>query len=550
MAAIKQQKTAIPAATEEQQLSVPQFISTNRLAEILGESTKAGFDAEETVNTLVANGNEIEGFNASFDPLAAVQNVPESAKELGKGLVHILTNPLQTAKGVGSVALGLLEKAVPGAQDHEQAFDVVADAMIERYGSKDKLLNTVEKDPVGFAADLASLLTGAGGAVRGAASTGARAGLLSTRAALRLGETAKTLTRVGNVIDPLTTAGKVVKAPFKAIEKANDAVGVGRLIKSFDVDAKMKEALQMTPSQKINLTRSTFTAKIGERLAKWGVTGTLEEMSQQLGEIATKSRQALDNKLGSIADTFQTATAEKMLEQLYDLRKPEVFTADRFKEIRKRLVQLQVKLENNGLTLSEMNEVKRFADTIAGDKIFKQTGDLKTTAIGQNLGELRKEMRGFIEKEAGKKGVKDVFELNNQTAFAKSVKDVIDKKVLAGAPRKSLSLELAKASTLIMGQVKGALYQVIRSPRFQSDLATAIQLLKDGDFQKLAGGVKFNRQTGKIAGKLQRAQDFVNWNKDAQKVLDKVLLRMQKAYPALRGVRLSGETAQVLEEEE
>lgn len=519
-----------------------QFISKNKLREIFEDAKAKGIEPKNVFKSLAKNEKiEIEGYNARFDPIEAATNIPESAKELGKSLVHLFTtNPLQTIKGISGIALGALEKAVPGTQSHEQAFDVLADAMVERYGSKDKILNTIEKDPVGFAADLSTVLTGVGGAVKGAATAAGKSAIISTRAATRLAETAKTLSRVGNTIDPINIAASTAKVPFSTIKKANESIGIDKVIREFDVDAKMKDALQLTP-----------TDKIGERLAKWGVSGTLEEMSQQLGEIGNKSRQALDQRLASVSDVFKPKgkALEKTLDQLYELRKPEIFTAQQFKDLRKRIVQLQVKLENTGLSLSEMNEVKRMVDNVANEKIFKQTGDLKASNIGQNLGSLRKELRGLIEQQAAKKGITDVRELNSQTQFANTVKEAIDKKVLAGAPRKSLSLELAKASTLILGQIKGALYQVIRSPRFQSDLAASIQLLKDGDFQKLAGGVTFARPaTSKTRSRLLQQAGKSQINRDALQVINKVIQRMQKAYPALRGVRITGEALQEAED--
>lgn len=519
-----------------------QFISKNKLREIFEDAKAKGIEPKNVFKSLAKNEKiEIEGYNARFDPIEAATNIPESAKELGKSLVHLFTtNPLQTIKGISGIALGALEKAVPGTQSHEQAFDVLADAMVERYGSKDKILNTIEKDPVGFAADLSTVLTGVGGAVKGAATAAGKSAIISTRAATRLAETAKTLSRVGNTIDPINIAASTAKVPFSTIKKANESIGIDKVIREFDVDAKMKDALQLTP-----------TDKIGERLAKWGVSGTLEEMSQQLGEIGNKSRQALDQRLASVSDVFKPKgkALEKTLDQLYELRKPEIFTAQQFKDLRKRIVQLQVKLENTGLSLSEMNEVKRMVDNVANEKIFKQTGDLKASNIGQNLGSLRKELRGLIEQQAAKKGITDVRELNSQTQFANTVKEAIDKKVLAGAPRKSLSLELAKASTLILGQIKGALYQVIRSPRFQSDLAASIQLLKDGDFQKLAGGITFARPaTSKTRSRLLQQAGKSQINRDALQVINKVIQRMQKAYPALRGVRITGEALQEAED--
>ena len=113
-----------------------------------------------------------------------VSNIPGSAAGVAESLVTPILHPVETAKTIGKVAGGAVQKAAKAAdigwlsdlvgEDLTPYADAVVDAVVERYGSLDKAKNTLEKDPVGVAVDLASLISGAGALTR--SSTVAKAG--------------------------------------------------------------------------------------------------------------------------------------------------------------------------------------------------------------------------------------------------------------------------------------------------------------------------------------------------------------------------------------
>lgn len=649
--------------------SSPIFLSKNRLKEIFASDPRLAESPEAQdifIKQSLEHGDEIEGLNAKFDFGETVKNIPDSAKELGMSIAHVVKNPLASLKGISTATTAAIrnfapdwysnlsrniESAVPEAlggsglspekqkERDENVYNGVVDTLItERYGSLDRALNTIEKDPVGFVSDAATLLT-AGGA--GSAKLGANLSRIAPKTARALAKTSEVLNRVGNTIDPVNIAVEAgAKLPVKMIKAANEATGVNKLIARTHVGEAMSEGLGLTPTQQGKLAGKLKRTDHAEELAKLGVTGTLPEMSEQLQKIASKSKSVLDksfedisaktapiklksadnaidqlyttykgnsekfagltksegqkivenlklqpveqvkiaqkvktndiagdlSKLGinstdtpdvtlnrltkaqetaaqelnkraaGIKGRFKVQSADKAVDELYrsyggsldditDLFKkdadkiaenlglspsetyrisnktltddigkrlenlgikkdddlasigkelklsgnqsktkvdralasvPERYKtklankillnlqrlkgsipfknlAEDLQKQHNRIVQLIVRNENHGLNLSELNETKRLLDNIAGDKVFTQAGDYKTSNIGENLGKLRKEVRGFIENAADEYGIKNIRDLNNDTQFARELEKIIEKKIKSGA---------------------------------------------------------------------------------------------------------------------
>jgi hypothetical protein len=352
------------------------------------------------------------------------------------------------------------------------------------------------------------------------------------------------MNRTAQLGDPVAIAMGTAKLPFKAIKAANEAVGLNKLIRSTDVNEKMIAGLHITPGERLKMATKLKTGQYGEELAKMGVTGTLQEMSEQaatvskttqqifdqsLGKVkgsykvksadnaidqlfeahggdkaelsnlfkppdekvlqtinltpsetyrivnktqtkdigkrltaigvepddtiatvakkvsqaANESKTTLDNALAGITTRYTTPTAQKVLDNLKKIRGSVPYTelAKPLQKEHNRIVQLLVRNENKGLTLSELNETKRLLDDIASDKAFTLSGDIKTSTLGRNLSELRSELRSTIEKNAAKGGVKNVRGLNNDTQFAQEVKHIIDKKIKSGLPKEKVKSE-------------------------------------------------------------------------------------------------------------
>lgn len=152
-----------------------------------------------------------------------MSNVPRSAKELAQGLAGVVMHPGQTIDNLGNIVLGYKEKGAkllnpeeaPG--EHEKYADAVNEMVAGRYGSPDRVANTIREDPLGFGLDLSMLLGGGGALLKGAGAAGKAAGAANVGA--NIAKAGEVLTKAGQVADPLTTLSylaKPVTAPARA----------------------------------------------------------------------------------------------------------------------------------------------------------------------------------------------------------------------------------------------------------------------------------------------------------------------------------------------
>jgi hypothetical protein len=99
---------------------------------------------------------------ASFADVAgrAGQNLLPSAKRFGEDLWNVVSDPAGTGKTLLKTVAGTGQKLIPGAQQYEPYADAVGQFFSERYGGLENVKRTMAEDPVGFLADLSTVLTG------------------------------------------------------------------------------------------------------------------------------------------------------------------------------------------------------------------------------------------------------------------------------------------------------------------------------------------------------------------------------------------------------
>lgn len=135
----------------------------------------------------------------------AVKNFIPSAKQFGSDMLSIVTDPIGTIKNIGNVAAGAAEKVIPGEQEHEVYADAVGQYFADRYGGAENLKRTMATDPVGFLADLSTVLSGG--------ST------IAARAPGVAGTVSRVAGTAGRVIDPINAAVKATGAVAKGVGK-------------------------------------------------------------------------------------------------------------------------------------------------------------------------------------------------------------------------------------------------------------------------------------------------------------------------------------------
>ena len=196
-----------------------------------------------------------------------VGNVVKSGANLIGGIGHAVMHPLETTKGILDVGAGALQNVLPksvvdtvnkidtlfnadpeAAKRAVQAADAMGGVYKEKYGSWDKIKNTLYTDPVDAAADLSTILGLGGGALKTFAGAAKVAGAPEMAA-----NVAKAITPVetmANVTNPLSAVtGRI---PFTNTSVLGAAAGLSG--KTLDwlsqmTDPKSAALLKMTEGQ-------------------------------------------------------------------------------------------------------------------------------------------------------------------------------------------------------------------------------------------------------------------------------------------------------------
>ncbi len=149
-----------------------------------------------------------------------LKNTAKSAGRLvtdtGSAIVNIVNPDMEknTVANLSKLAVGAGQLLIPGEQGQEDKARAVGNFYKDRYGGWDKIGNTLYNDPVGVVADVATVATGAGGALRGAGAAATKLGSVSR--AGQLTRAGATLSKLGNAIDPLLASTKLAGSGVRA----------------------------------------------------------------------------------------------------------------------------------------------------------------------------------------------------------------------------------------------------------------------------------------------------------------------------------------------
>lgn len=274
-----------------------------------------------------------------------INNIGESGVNLVKDLGNVITHPIQTAKSLGNIGLGVAQKLIPGRQEQEQYADAVGQFYKQRYGGIKNIANTLYNDPVGVALDASAVLGGTGAGARGVAglsSKGATAVKLSSPTA-KIGKLGTQLTRAGEAIDPIRAAGSVVRGTAKQVGK------VGSKLDALDADKVLTRGIGNPAKQK------KMIVPMEEIIPKYNLYSRTPEAAQEAIDLVSKQRS------GAIAESGVFGKLQELIAPLDDeiraiKSNPNLFRGDipLSPEAAKRLAQL---IENRN------SIVKRFAKT-------------------------------------------------------------------------------------------------------------------------------------------------------------------------------------------
>lgn len=171
---------------------------------LLTEARKRGL----VPRTQTSQGQQRENYNLAQVPIEAAKSIIPDTGRVLSGLAQTVLHPIDTATGITKVAAGGVEKLIPtsllpAGRTNEPYFDAAKQMYKDKYGGYENIKRTMAEEPVSALADIASIFTGGGAALK----TG------------NLAKAGQVASKIGVAIDPIQAIGKVAGLGAKGAGK-------------------------------------------------------------------------------------------------------------------------------------------------------------------------------------------------------------------------------------------------------------------------------------------------------------------------------------------
>jgi len=285
----------------------------------------------------------------------AVQNIPSSAFQFGKGLYEAVTNPVKTAGSMLDIAAGGVNLALPepvrnfmakidtdpaATQRAVNAAKQFGGVYAQRYGSVDALKRTIAEDPVGAVADLSTIFSGGAGLARGTAAATARvapsvsAG--ATQAANMMTRRAAATNPVNVLAKPARGTAKILRTAPPAVQRFFDPKGAAYLEATEGRAGDIVQQLRYGPSEIVPGSKPTAAQAASPMgVTKFSALGASAEkvLPTEYYARGTEQKAARANAMRGIAKTPADITAaitarEAATSPLYKQAEARRFAAD------------------------------------------------------------------------------------------------------------------------------------------------------------------------------------------------------------------------------
>lgn len=173
----------------------------------------------------------------------------------------------------------------------------------------------------------------------------------------------------------------------------------------------------------------------GEYLSETGNFASPEKIIQNEFDKFQNSKQSVDDALSTLKGTYKTAPLQTMADDLYN-RELRVSSEGAPSPDLVKSIELKSKLESEGLTMAETNELKRIYERNVRLGYLK---DNNSEAIARATN-IDNAVRNWQFKTADELGLKNLPELNKQTQISKFIVDKLGKKLLSKSGNNMVSL--------------------------------------------------------------------------------------------------------------
>ena len=252
----------------------------------------------------------------------AVKNIPSSGAQLISDVTMPIRHPIQTAQSLAALGRGIYQLNTPGEQPDEATAKAVGKFFADRYGSFEGFKKALATDPLGIVSDISVVLTmGAG---------------LAARVPGLAGKTTTTISKVGNIIDPVQATAKTISATGTGLGKAATPLfGLTTGTGADAISTAYKSGASGADTQKLFLDN---------------MRGNVDP-----SEIVPKALQAMKDMSGKKTSDYKTNKAALKLEN----------TPVNFKNIKQKIVDFEKSMQFEGMSelsekaLTKLNNIKK-----------------------------------------------------------------------------------------------------------------------------------------------------------------------------------------------
>lgn len=415
------------------------------------------------------------GFTPSFESKAddsaltsvgkTIGNAPKSAFTLGKDIYTAVTNPIQTAKTAFNLVKGsggkIAEKTLEGTdigqsllkkmsdirvQNGQQPLLVDAQGRIQaqtteevemvnrvgeyfkdRYGSLENFKESAVEDPIGVLSDIASIVSGAGFAVK---QTG------NVSRVSKLADAGQTIQRAGNALEPVTALSKGAGAVSNTISNSTLGRSIGEAAPTGSkiAEAQVVKALDLTQGDIARITQKTGNNVTDFMIKNNVFKETPEQIVLALDDLKTQRMAEVRQPIAQVQTVYSKADVPRVADALTTVKE----SIDGIPGLETTLQEVNALLSKPNYSLNDVQRAKEILD--ANSNIFNRMGDARQTATAEGLANIRSELRKFIETEVKNNTGVDIKPLNNDVATAFEIADAVETRATRGLTRQSMSV--------------------------------------------------------------------------------------------------------------
>lgn len=348
-----------------------------------------------------------------------INKIKSSSKDINSG------NPINFAEGAIKAGAGIIDTAFsPVSAATEpiikptlgRAVNFAADK-ISNNSSVQKFANSKAGQITSRVAEDVNNLNTIAGAVVGSKTVG-KLGSKFTGAASEIGTFAGKARGVESpTVNAFKTAVKDVSPTYEHI--IND-----QIVKAFD----------LTQNDVKNILSSTGN-HVGDFVAKHNLIGDTVESSQKLlQDFYQKNYKTVRSEINKVTTEYKPSSIPRYTEALKELQK-KITDVPGLQKVSNQVNQL---LDKKTIKLADIQTAKELMDDHFS--LYKVTGDVGEGIAKKGLNNIRKDLRGFIEKEVKNNNGKDIFDLNNKVSTSQSILGAIEDRTTRASTRQKITL--------------------------------------------------------------------------------------------------------------